>query len=64
MSFYRLYILDSLGAHIEDCVEIAAQGDEEAIAAAAARRASRPRELWLQSRFVRGFKREDSASLH
>lgn len=64
MCHYRLYIMDSLGHHIEDYVEIAAKSDDDAIVAASTLSPIRPSELWLLSRRVHGFPRRDIMSVH
>ncbi|MBD3760898.1 hypothetical protein O4H52_12295 [Sphingomonadaceae bacterium G21617-S1] len=55
MNLYRLYILDSLGEHIEDCVEIDAANDADAITTASDLSCRNPAELWAMARKVRGF---------
>ena len=46
MKEYRLYFLDRFSGHIDEVEEIAAAGDEEAVALAAARSSGRAMELW------------------
>ncbi len=55
MQSYRLYILDSLGDHIDDCVELRAHDDEAAVATAVQFTGRRPSELWRLDRRIRSF---------
>jgi hypothetical protein len=55
MQSYRLYILDSLGDHIDDCVELRAHDDAAAVAAAVQLTGRRPSELWRLDRRIRNF---------
>lgn len=64
MDIYRLYILDSFGRHIEDCIDIEATSDEDAVQAVHSCRDCRPSELWLRNRVVRCFPRCEPTALH
>jgi hypothetical protein len=55
MGAYRVYIMDSMGRHIEDCASISASSDADAIQAAERRHDRHPSELWLRDRLVRAF---------
>ncbi len=55
MSYYRLYIMDSLGKHIEDCIEIGAANDDDAISTASGLNRYRHSELWSRARQVHRF---------
>lgn len=61
---YRLYIKDSFDRHIEDCIDIEAVNDEDAVRVARRCRDCRPSELWLRSRVVRRFPREEFTTSH
>lgn len=55
MLAYRVYIMDRMGRHIEDCASIDASSDEDAIQATMRRQDRHPSELWLRDRLVRAF---------
>jgi len=55
MGAYRVYIMDCMGRHIEDCASISAANDADAIQAAERRHDRHPSELWLKDRLVRAF---------
>jgi len=54
MQHYRLYVLDSLAESIENCIEIAAANDDDAIEQTDLLMGGWPCELWLTRRLVQG----------
>ena len=53
MKDYRLYYLDGFSGHIDNVEEFAAEGDDQAVAAALQRADGRAMELWHRNHKLR-----------